>query len=290
MEGVLTCAVAIFAYAFLIKFPDEEKTKPSWRFLSPEQTDFLIARLNAERGDVEPEKFTWKRFLQPATEWYIYGFPIILLCVLIMTGWPCPSVALSSSFPFFTLSFPFLLLYPSFLALTHQTHHRRLEPLTDRTHNSLVTTIAYAFAFTLPIILRTNLGFSMAMSQCLGAPPYAFSGVVMYLAAWYGDRRKTRGPVLIALCGISLVGLPIMAFVSNPWGQYVGVFVTVAGTNSAIPAVMAYQANNIRGQWRRAFCSASLTGIGGIGGIAGALIFRTDDAPGYIPGFATCMA
>jgi hypothetical protein len=52
---------------------------------------------------------------------------------------------------------------------------------------------------------------------------------------------------------------------------------------------MAYQANNIRGQWRRAFCSASLTGIGGIGGIAGALIFRTADAPSYVPGFAACM-
>lgn len=83
MEGVITCAVAIFSYAFLIKFPDEEKTKPSWGFLSSEQTDFLIARLNAERGDVEPEKFTWKRFLQPATEWYIYGFPFILLYVCL---------------------------------------------------------------------------------------------------------------------------------------------------------------------------------------------------------------
>lgn len=153
-----------------------------------------------------------------------------------------------------------------------------------------MTTIAYAFAFTLPIILRTNLGFSMAMSQCLGAPPYAFSGIIMYLAAWYSDRQKTRGPVLCFLCLVSLIGLPIMAFVKNPWVQYFGVFVTVAGTNSAIPAVMAYQANNIRGQWRRAFCSASLTGIGGIGGIAGALIFRTQDGPTYVPGFATCMA
>lgn len=130
----------------------------------------------------------------------------------------------------------------------------------------------------------------MAMSQCLGAPPYAFSGIIMYLAAWYSDRQKTRGPVLCFLCLVSLIGLPIMAFVKNPWVQYFGVFVTVAGTNSAIPAVMAYQANNIRGQWRRAFCSASLTGIGGIGGIAGALIFRTEDGPTYVPGFATCMA
>lgn len=28
----------------------------------------------------------------------------------------------------------------------------------------------------------------------------------------------------------------------------------------------------------------------GIGGIAGALIFRTEDSPNYVPGFAACMA
>jgi hypothetical protein len=152
------------------------------------------------------------------------------------------------------------------------------------------TTIAYGFAFFLPIILNTKLKFSMAMSQCMGAPPYAFAGFLMYGSAWFSDKYKTRGPVLCGLVIIALIGLPIMGFVKNPWGQYVGVFITVSGVQAAIPAIMAYQANNIRGQWRRAFCSASLTGIGGIGGISGALIFRSADAPNYVPGFAACMA
>lgn len=95
--------------------------------------------------------------------------------------------------------------------------------------------------------------------------------------------------MVIFLSLVSLTGLPIMGFAHNPWAQYVGVFITIAGTNSAIPAIMAYQANNIRGQWRRAFCSATLTGLGGIGGVAGALIFRAQDAPNYVPGFAACM-
>jgi hypothetical protein len=233
MEGVITVAVAFFAITFIVKFPDEEKQKPSWGFLKPHELDLVIDRLNADRGDASAEKFSWKKFLEPAKDWYIYAFAMILL---------------------------------------------------------FVTTIAYGFAFFLPIILSTKLKFSVAMSQCLGAPPYAASGFLMYGAAWFSDKYKTRGPVLCFLCLVSLVGLPIMGFAKNPWAQYVGVFITVSGTNSAIPSVMAYQANNIRGQWRRAFCSASLTGIGGIGGIAGALIFRTEDAPSYIPGFAACMA
>ena len=79
MEGVLTCTVAIFSALFLVKFPDEERNNPSIHFLSTDQLKTLIDRLNAERGDADAEPFTWKRFLQPATEWYIYGFPILLL-------------------------------------------------------------------------------------------------------------------------------------------------------------------------------------------------------------------
>jgi O-antigen/teichoic acid export membrane protein len=47
---------------------------------------------------------------------------------------------------------------------------------------------------------------------------------------------------------------------------------------------MTYQANNIRGHWKRAFCSATLVGFGGIGGIIGSLVFRSQDAPAYHPG------
>jgi hypothetical protein len=72
--------------------------------------------------------------------------------------------------------------------------------------------------------------------------------------------------------------------------QYFGVFLVTGGANANIPACMAYQANNIRGQWKRAFCSASLVGFGGIGGIAGSLVFRTKDAPTYRPGIYAAIA
>jgi len=71
---------------------------------------------------------------------------------------------------------------------------------------------------------------------------------------------------------------------------YFGVFLTTAGVNPNIPAAMAYQANNIRGQWKRAFASATLVGLGGVGGIAGSLIFRSQDAPHYRPGIYAAIA
>ncbi|MBZ1521847.1 hypothetical protein J6K68_11635, partial [Leuconostoc mesenteroides] len=73
--------------------------------------------------------------------------------------------------------------------------------------------------------------------------------------------------------------------------RYFGVFLVTAGANCNVPTMMSYQANNVRGQWKRAFCSATLVGFGGIGGIIGSLVFRKQDAAtGYKPGMWACIA
>lgn len=93
--------------------------------------------------------------------------------------------------------------------------------------NSLVSTAAYGMAFTGTIIARDKLGFSVAMAQCIGAPPYVLSGIFMYLVARYSDKKKTRGPILAALCTGSIVGISIMGFVDHPWVAYFGLVLTV---------------------------------------------------------------
>lgn len=93
----------------------------------------------------------------------------------------------------------------------------------------------------LPIILRNSLGFSVAASQCLVAPPYVGAALLMSATSWYGDRAHVRGPLIILNCVIALIGLPIAGFATNPWVRYFGVFVAVAGANSNVPTIMAYQ-------------------------------------------------
>lgn len=111
----------------------------------------------------------------------------------------------------------------------------------------------------------------------------------MYITGYIGDKYKIRGPIVIFNMVLCLIGLPIMGFHKSAAVRYFGVFLTTAGANSNVPATMAYQANNIRGQWKRAFCSATLVGFGGVGGIAGGLIFRAQDAPTYHPGVYACI-
>jgi MFS family permease len=153
------------------------------------------------------------------------------------------------------------------------------------------TTLSYAIAYTLPIILNQQLGFTVAASQCLAAPLYTLAGILMFATAWVGDKYHIRGPIIIINMVIALIGLPILGWHKDPAVRFFGCFLLTAGANSNIPAVMSFQANNIRGQWKRAFCSATLVGFGGIGGIVGSLAFRAEDAPtGYKPGIWTCIA
>ncbi|KAI0180791.1 major facilitator superfamily MFS-1 [Hypoxylon sp. FL1284] len=152
-------------------------------------------------------------------------------------------------------------------------------------------TLTYSLAYFLPLILNENLGFSKGASLCLVAPPYAFSGIYMYLVGWAGDRYRLRGPIIVLNMTVSLIGLPILGWHPNPGVRYFGAFFVTAGATANVPGSLAYQANNIRGQWKRAFASASWVAFASLGGIAGSLVFRSQDAAtGYRPGLWACIA
>ncbi|KAL8789791.1 MAG: hypothetical protein Q9195_006683 [Heterodermia aff. obscurata] len=209
IEGMVTCVVSLGAYFFLVDFPENAHT--SWNFLNQQECDFVIRRVNKDRGDALPESFTLARFLKPALDFKLWVFALISLYVL-------------------------------------------------------------------------------KASQCLAAPPYVLAVLLMILSAYLGDHFQVRGPILVVNSLIALIGLPLMGFASTPGTRYFGVFLVTAGTNANIPTSLAYQANNVRGQWKRALCSAMFVAFGGIGGISGGTIFRSQDAPRYLPGIGAAIA
>jgi len=215
IEGIITCLIGISGFFLLVGFPDS-KTK-NWKFLNERELQFIIDRVQADRGDAHIEPFSFAKFFKGGADLKIWAFAMI----------------------FFN-----------------------------------TTTLSYALAYFLPIILREGMGFSIGAAQCLVAPPYAFAGFVMWGMGALGDKYKVRGPIIVFNMILALIGLPIMGWHPNQAVRYFGVFLVTAGANSNIPVTMTYQANNTRGQWKRAFCSATLVGFGGIGGIAGSLIFR----------------
>jgi sugar phosphate permease len=231
IEGIITCVVAIIGYWLLVDFPDSKRA--SWNFLNDREKAWIIARVDADRGDAKISAFSFGKFFRAGLDPKIWGYAMV----------------------FFN-----------------------------------TTTVTYAIAYFLPIILNQNMGFDVGTSQCLVAPPYAFAGFIMYATGYLGDKYRVRGPIIVFNMILCIVGLAIVGWHEKSGVRYFGVFFMTAGANSNIPAAMSYQANNIRGQWKRAFCSATLVGFGGIGGIAGSLVFRSQDAPTYMPGLYACLA
>ena len=156
------------------------KTK---HFLSQREIEFVLRRVEHDRGDSQPEKFTLGKFLRPALDLKIWGFAII-----------------------FWLGFS----SPSFLS----------QGLTVLMRCSCLTTVSYGIAFFLPIILREGLQFNLALSQCLVAPPYVCAAILMLGTAWVADKYHIRGPILIFNSVVTLIGLPVMVINGPPFFSF----------------------------------------------------------------------
>jgi cyanate permease len=110
-----------------------------------------------------------------------------------------------------------------------------------------VTTIVYALAFFIPIILK-GMGYSVGMSFLLSAPPAVAAVPWVLFVSYMADRTRMRAPWIMMQAVIGLVGLMIIAYAKNNGVRYFGVFMGLAGANANIPTCLAWQANNIRGQ------------------------------------------
>ncbi|KAL8765837.1 MAG: hypothetical protein Q9209_007196 [Squamulea sp. 1 TL-2023] len=250
VEGCLTCLVAFLGYILLVSFPDNKKSRFVW-FLSAEERQLIVARVNQDRGDADLEKFSLRKWLGGASDWKVWQQI-------------SSDVTLQRSD-----NEPFANLWSGF---------------------GCATTVSYALAYFLPIILNLGLKYNTGTSQCLIAPPYAFAGIVMIVTGWFGDKYKQRGACVAFNAMLCIIGLAVMGWAyGDTRARYFGVFFATAGANANVPSVLTYQANNIRGQWKRAFCSATLVGCGALGGIVGSTVFRSQDSPRYVPGLSVAM-
>ncbi|KAK2841535.1 hypothetical protein FQN49_006162 [Arthroderma sp. PD_2] len=145
------------------------------------------------------------------------------------------------------------------------------------------TVPAYALSYFAPTILRA-MGYSPAIASLLTAPPTVFSCIVAMGISRLADKYRMRAPAIALQCIICVIGLMIIAYHPNNNVRYFGFFLGAAGCQGNIPAILAYQSNNIRYQSKRAVGSALQIGFGALGGIVASTVFREQDAPGYVPG------
>lgn len=148
---------------------------------------------------------------------------------------------------------------------------------------------SYAFGYFLPIIFE-GMGWTAEKAQLMSAPPYVFACIVGFLFAVLADKMRMRGPVIAMQACICIVGLLTTAYSTNEGARYFGTFLGLAGAQGNVPAILSYQSNNIRMNSKRSVGSALQVGFGAIGGIFASTIFRTVDAPKYLPGLWASVA
>ncbi|OQO06353.1 hypothetical protein B0A48_08942 [Cryoendolithus antarcticus] len=141
--------------------------------------------------------------------------------------------------------------------------------------------VSTSLSYFLPIILQNGMGFSADKAILLSAPPYYYAVIPVLLSSFIGDRYNTRGPIIAFNSLCLILGFCLLGFASDTTARYIGVYLATGAYISNWAALSAYQANNIAGQWKRAFTAATVTAFNGAGGIAGSYIVRQKEAPRY---------
>ncbi|TGJ81204.1 hypothetical protein E0Z10_g7555 [Xylaria hypoxylon] len=222
VQGLVSIVIGLVTYFWMVDFV--ENSHRSFWFLTATEQELAIARINADRKDVEAEEFAWSKIFVHARDPKIYGFAVMFF---------------------------------------------------------LLNIVSTSLSYFLPSILQSGLGFSENQAILLNAPPYYYAVIPVLLSSIVGDKYRIRGPVIIFNCVTLIVGFSLLGFAKQDAVRYLGTFLATGSYVSNWAALSAYQANNITGQWKRAFTAATVTAMNGAGGIAGSFIVRSQEAPWY---------
>ena len=85
VQGLITSVIGILTYWWIVDFP--ENAGKSFLFLDKAQTQLAVARIQTDRGDVQPKPFTWSEIFRHFLDPKIYGFAALFFCLnLVSTG------------------------------------------------------------------------------------------------------------------------------------------------------------------------------------------------------------
>ena len=75
VQGLITCVFGVLTYLWMVDFP--EHSQSSFHFLSKEETDRAVARIQTDRGDVEAAPFKISVILKQFLDFKLYGFAVL---------------------------------------------------------------------------------------------------------------------------------------------------------------------------------------------------------------------
>ncbi|KAI9806243.1 MAG: hypothetical protein M1825_006358 [Sarcosagium campestre] len=147
----------------------------------------------------------------------------------------------------------------------------------------------YTLSLFLPTIIK-DLGYTAAQAQLLSVPPYAVAFFLTIGVAVLSERTRYRAPFIMGSVSIAIIGYIILLTTSKkPGVSYVGTIFAAAGIYPATALVLAWPANNVSGQTKRATANAMQISIGNLGAVLGTQLYRTESSPRFFVGHGMAL-
>jgi len=138
----------------------------------------------------------------------------------------------------------------------------------------------FGLAYFLPSIVG-GFGYSSTKTQLMTVPPYAVAFVVTMTVSFFSDRYRMRGPVIIGMSAVALIGFGLFYANKSVQISYLGLFFAVTGVYCTAPSFCTWIPNNSAPHYRRAALLAMSLILTNVGGIASTWLFPTSAAPKY---------
>lgn len=171
IEGIISVLVSLLSYLLLVDFPEE--AHKSWKFLSKDERDFVIRRVNRDRADAITDPFTVGAFFRPALDLKIWVFAFMFFCVTLV------GYSINYYLPIILLGMGTNCLRPAlFLCSPIRKRSSKLQRLcfleqdsTDSTHRLLDRPGSMSHCSTLGIYGAHDVRSSMVQRQIPSARP-----------------------------------------------------------------------------------------------------------------------
>lgn len=141
----------------------------------------------------------------------------------------------------------------------------------------------YTLSLFLPSIIK-DLGYTAAQAQLLTVPPYAFAFMSTVVIAVLSERTHKRAVFIIGCSSFAIIGYIILLSTTTPGAKYTGMFFAAGGIYPSVALVLAWPANNISGQTKRAVAGGMQIMIGNTAAAYGVQLYRPSTAPRYFLG------
>ncbi|KZV72119.1 MFS general substrate transporter [Peniophora sp. CONT] len=159
----------------------------------------------------------------------------------------------------------------------------------------------YSFSLFLPTIVQ-GLGYSGGQAQLHTVPPYIPAVVLTVVIAYLSDRYRLRGPFILMLLPISMIGhfaTPksltlytgyIVSITAKTNGtRYIAVFLMATGLYPSAPCILSIIPNNTSGHYKKATCVALQLAIANCGGFVATFAYTSDQAPSFQKGHSIVL-